>query len=77
MSEICKKHMKNRGSIENTSFDIEEFLTDRFSGTHPHTSLKEKINKLSENRFIIKDKQDIKLSEKGIDYCRKKTIGFV
>jgi len=77
MYEICKKYSEKRGAEEKTSYNVEDFLNDRFSGTHPHISLKESINKLVSKGFITKDEQNIDLANIGIVYCRKKTNGFI
>ncbi len=77
MSEICKKYSEMRGAEEKTSFNVDDFLNDRFSGTYPHPRLRERIHKLVSDGFLTQDAQNIDLTEKGIVYCRKKTHGFI
>ena len=77
MSEICKKYSEMRGAEEKTSFNLDDFLHDRFSGTFPHPRLRESIDKLVIDGYLTRDTQNIDLTKKGIVYCRKKTIGFI
>ena len=73
MDEICNKYSELRGANEGTSFNLEEFLNDRFSETKPHASLKESISKLVKDGFLTQGEQNIDLTKKGIIHCRQKT----
>lgn len=73
MDEICNKYSELRGANEETSFNLEEFLNDRFGGTKTHTSLKESISKLVNDGFLTQNEQNIDLTKKIIIYCRQKT----
>jgi hypothetical protein len=77
MDEICKRYSERRGAQDNTSFNLEEFLKDRFSGTPPHITLKENISKLVNNGFLTQVEKNIDLTDKGIKFCRTKTNGFI
>jgi hypothetical protein len=57
--------------------NLEEFLKERFSGTSPHITLKERISKLVDNGFLTRQEKNIGLTKKGIVYCRTKTNGFI
>jgi hypothetical protein len=77
MDEICKRYSERRGAQQNTSFNLEEFLNNQFSGTSPHITLKENISKLVDDGFLTQEDKNIDLAKRGIEFCRKKTNGFI
>jgi|tagenome__1003787_1003787.scaffolds.fasta_scaffold19131059_1 hypothetical protein len=55
MDKICNKYSELQGANKETSFNLVEFLNDRFSGIKPHTSLNESISKLVNEGFLTQD----------------------